>query len=77
MTIPSKLIHDLRLMPPQGIIHVGANSGQEIPEYKKLKPQKAIYIEPIPDVFTQLKNNIGDTPNHYPLQALCSDIEGE
>ena len=73
---PLDLVKILRLPQPKGIIHVGANVGQEVSIYKQTQAVACVYIEPIPTIFEQLKNHIGNTPNHYPIQALCSDIEG-
>lgn len=73
---PLQLVKILRLPQPKGIIHVGANVGQEVAVYKKSNATACVYIEPLPDVFEQLKTTIGNTPNHYPMQALCSDADG-
>ena len=75
---PLKILQELRLPAPKGIVHVGANSGRdEIPVYTKSFAKNCVYIEPIPTVFEQLKNNLENIPNHYPVQALCSDINDE
>ena len=39
----------------KGIIHVGANVGQEADEYQ---PRDVVWIEPIPSVFLKLQGNI-------------------
>lgn len=71
------LIRNLRLPRAKGIIHVGANRGQEIASYQNAKPDICVYIEPIPVVYEQLANNLRKIPNHYPVQALCSDVDNE
>lgn len=77
MSHPLKLLSSLRLAPPQGIIHVGANIGQEISAYRSSGAQICLYFEPIPDAFEKLKSNLDNIPNHYPLQHLISDKDDE
>lgn len=72
-----KIIERLRLPQLKGIIHVGANWGQEISAYKASKAKTCVYIEPIPEIFAKLKKNIGDSPNHHPVQACVSSINDE
>lgn len=75
---PIKMLRELRLPLPQGIVHVGANSGRdEIPTYQKLNLKNCAYIEPIPTVFKELTKNLEGISNHYPIQALCADLTGE
>lgn len=58
----------------KGIIHVGANTGQEIQLYKKYNLSVA-WIEPIPEVFEALKSNIKDAPKQIALNGLVTDID--
>lgn len=77
MAHPLSLIQKLKLPKPIGIIHVGANIGQEFLAYKAAHVKACVYIEPIPEAFDQLKATIGKTPRHFPVQALCSDVSHE
>jgi FkbM family methyltransferase len=77
MSHPLKLLSELRLAPPQGIIHVGANFGQEISAYRSSGAQICLYFEPIPAIFEKLKSNLENIPNHYALQELISDKDDE
>ncbi len=59
----------------EGIIHVGASEGQEIPVYQKLGIKKVVFFEPLYDVFKKLEMNA------KPFNYLCynyalSDREG-
>jgi len=45
-----------------GIIHVGANSGQERGEYS-LYSLDVLWVEPIPEVFKKLKKILKNIPN--------------
>src|SRR5438046_898889 len=55
-----------------GVIHVGANNGKEISEYKKYMLKYAVLIEPLPGVFEQLKQRIMGENGFVAVQALCS-----
>jgi len=55
-----------------GVIHVGANTGQESAIYAE-QDLDVIWIEPIPDVFEILKTNIKAYPRQKALRYLVTD----
>jgi FkbM family methyltransferase len=55
-----------------GVIHVGANLGQERALYGKHN-LNVIWIEPIPDVYSKLKQNLEDFPQQRAFQYLITD----
>lgn len=55
-----------------GIVHVGANRGQEIGKYDKFELD-VLWIEPIPDLVRQLTSNIGSLKKQKVIQALITD----
>jgi hypothetical protein len=57
-----------------GIVHVGANTGQERELYESLGLH-VLWVEPIPEVFTQLETNIARFRNQRALQALVTDVD--
>ncbi|MGI9319383.1 MAG: FkbM family methyltransferase [bacterium] len=59
-----------------GVIHVGANSGQERETYERLG-FRVLWIEPIPAVFRELESNIAQFPRQRALQALVTDRDNE
>ena len=59
-----------------GIIHVGANTGQERELYRYYGVN-VIWIEPIPSVFDQLNDNIKDFENQYAIQSLITDVDDQ
>lgn len=63
---------DSFLTKAKGVIHIGANEGQERDEYAKRK-LNVIWIEPIPEVFATLQKNIKGYPNQKAYQALITD----
>lgn len=56
-----------------GVIHIGANIGQEAAAYGDLN---VLWIEPIPSVFQKLCENIQDYPSQKALNYLISDVDG-
>ena len=59
-----------------GVIHVGANTGQEMDTYVKRK-LPVIWIEPIPEVFEVLEKNIQGVAKHRAIQRLITDKDNE
>jgi len=59
-----------------GVIHVGANLGQEKELYRHHNLD-VIWIEPIPQVFSELKKNIEDFPKQQAYQHLITDVSGK
>lgn len=58
----------------RGVVHVGANFGQEKKLYKKYD-LNVIWVEPIPEVFDVLKENIKDFTNQQCFEALVTDVD--
>lgn len=59
-----------------GVIHVGANSGQERDTYA-LNELQVFWVEPIPEVFHQLQENIRNYPKQHAANCLVSDRDGK
>jgi FkbM family methyltransferase len=68
--------HDRFLDGAKGVIHVGANAGQERHVYA-LCQLPVIWIEPIPETFAVLKANIEGFPRQRALQYLVTDKDGD
>jgi FkbM family methyltransferase len=62
---------------PRGVIHVGANTGQEFEAYAATNAETVVYIEPIQAVYAALKNKVEGTKGHFTVKALCSAVAGE
>lgn len=63
---------DRFLKEASGVIHVGANSGQERDTYKEFG-LRVIWIEPIPEVFQTLRTNLDGYSGQLALQYLVTD----
>ncbi len=57
-----------------GVIHVGANIGQEREAYAKYD-LNVLWIEPIPEIFEKLSNNIVPFPKQRALNLLLTDMD--
>jgi len=68
--------HNSFLRKASGVIHVGANAGQERTIYAK-HDLDVIWIEPIPDVFLQLERNLGGFSKQRAYQYLITDKDDE
>jgi FkbM family methyltransferase len=60
----------------RGVIHIGANTGQESNFYAS-KGLKVLWIEPIPSVFQRLASNINGINGQSAVCELLSDRDGE
>jgi FkbM family methyltransferase len=63
---------DRFLCKVSGVIHVGANTGQERELYAKFG-LRVLWIEPIPEVFEKLKVNVANFPQQHVLKCLVTD----
>jgi FkbM family methyltransferase len=59
----------------KGVIHVGANTGQERYVYEKFGLD-VVWIEAAPDLFAALQSNIRDLPHQKAIECLVSDKNG-
>jgi len=59
-----------------GVLHIGANSGQEAGYYSKLG-LKVIWIEADPDLFQTLESNIAAYCRQTAYLCLASDVDGQ
>lgn len=62
------------LAAAQGIIHIGANRGQEA-DFYATKGLPVIWIEPIPEVYKQLQSKIAPFLNQTAICALITDSD--
>ena len=67
---------DKFLKKSSGVIHVGANTGQEMETYVKRR-LPVIWIEPIPEVFEILEKNIRGVSKQKAIQRLVTDKDNQ
>lgn len=68
---PNRFLRSVR-----GVVHVGANVGQERELYRR-HDLDVLWIEPIPEVFAALVANLADYPRQRAVEALVTDRDGE
>lgn len=64
------------LRSARGVVHVGANVGQECELYDRFGLE-VLWIEPIPEVFAVLATNIARFPRQRALERLVTDRDDE
>ena len=67
---------DRFLKEVSGVVHVGANTGQERGIYDKLN-LAVIWIEPIPEVFAKLQDNLRSFQRQRAFRCLVTDKDDE
>lgn len=68
--------YDKHLKRLNGVIHVGANTGQER-DYYKSHGLKVIWVEPIPHIFSELQENLKTVTGQRAFQALLTDVDNQ
>ena len=67
---------DAFLKHAAGVIHIGANVGQERAVYAR-HDLPVIWVEPIPEVYRTLLANIEPYPNQVAIEALLAETPGQ
>lgn len=73
MLIPFDYLFQKHNIKPKGVLHIGANVGEEAPVYDRLGVKKQIWIEGNPDVFLKLKQNISHNSHAVALNYVIGD----
>jgi len=73
---PFWIDHEPHLKEVHGVIHIGANVGQERQLYRR-RGLRVLWAEPIPEVFAVLERNIAGFPGQRAVQALVTERAGE
>ena len=58
---------------PKGILHIGANKGEEAPVYLQLGVTKQIWIEANPEIFIHLKETLRNNPDAMAFNYAIGD----
>lgn len=66
----------LALKSSRGIVHIGANKGQEAELYARHN-KPVIWIEALPETYAKLLDRIAAYPNQQAINALVTDKDGE
>lgn len=60
-----------------GVLHLGANEGQEAEDYNRQGISRVIWVEALLPIWQKLCQNTGRYPGHVCLAACVSDVTGE
>lgn len=77
MLIPFNELWAKHKIQTTGVLHLGANAGQEAPAYDAQGVKRVIWVEALSSVFKQLVKNIKPYPGHLALCACLGDIDGK
>lgn len=77
MLIELKTLIDKYSIKPTGVLHVGANKGEERFAYRDNGINNVIWIEADNKVFELLKENIKYFGGHYAINACIGDVDGK
>lgn len=76
MLIPFKELFARHKVKTDGVLHLGANTGQEAAAYAQEGIKRVVWVEAIPAVYQALTRHISRFPGHTALQACVSDMDG-
>jgi FkbM family methyltransferase len=77
MLIPFDQLFRRHGVKPDGILHLGANEGQEAAMYHKLGVRNVIWVECIPEVYKKLVAHLVWFPGQRARLACVSDTDGQ
>lgn len=77
MLIPFRTLLKKYQFKPTGILHIGANEGQEVPMYLGEGIDRMILIEAIPEMAKKLGEHLQDFHNIVVLNACITDTDGD
>jgi len=76
MLIPFEELFKKHSVRPDGVLHLGANEGQEAETYFKMGIKNVIWVEALPDVFKKLISHIQQFPGQRARLACVSETDG-
>lgn len=76
MLIPFQELFARHHVSPIGVLHLGANEGQEASVYSKHGIDTVIWVEALPEVCAKLQHHIEQFPGQMALCACVSDVDG-
>lgn len=76
MLIPLDTLRKRFKARPRGVLHVGANIGEEAESYYRNNVTKVIWIEGNHEIFPKLVDNVSKYQGHSEYLAIISDVEG-
>lgn len=75
MLIPMHELQDRHMVRPTGILHIGGHVGEEADAYDSAGVKNVVWVEPHPDAYPSLVQNVGGRPGHLTFQVAASDVD--
>lgn len=77
MLIPFNLLFPRHRIKRNGVLHLGANTGQEAEAYARLGIRRVIWVEALPFVWNELFARVERYPGSVALLGCLSDVDGQ
>lgn len=77
MLIPFRQLSEKYNFHPEGVLHIGANVGEERHEYHNLKVKRVVWIEANEEIYNKLKANLIPYPYQEALNYCIGNIDGK
>lgn len=77
MLIPFKQLWERYQIKSPGVLHLGANTGQEALAYDQQGVTQVVWVEALPSLYQELVQNINVYPGQRALRACLSDVNGK
>lgn len=79
MLIPFNELFSRHGIKPTGVLHLGANTGQEAEAYHRHGIRKVVWVEALPELIPMLSRHVGGYPNDFTaiFEACVSDVDNE
>lgn len=77
MMLPFKELIEKHNLNITGVLHCGSSTGQERELYNELIDGEVLWVEAIPEVFEQLKENIKPYPKQTAIKACISNEDNK
>jgi len=77
MLIPFDYLFKKYDIQSKGVLHLGANEGQEAEAYRSCGVERVVWVEALPDVYKKLWEKVSKYENSTAILACLSDIDGQ
>jgi len=77
MLIPYQTLLSKYSIKPTGVLHIGANTGQEVDDYYSNGIQRTIWIEANPKLIPELQKNVNRYPNSLIFNVCTTEHDNQ
>lgn len=76
MLIPFDYLFTKYDIKPLGVLHLGANTGQEGKAYAQFGITNVIWVEALPEIYRHLQREVQQWPGNLALLACVAEVDG-